>query len=351
MNIYVQSRGYDQDKDYCWIQAIADGTVEAEIPPLSKNAISLLETSFPSLILERLPEERLLLLITGLEPEARLDIINRQIRIDLALVAANTEENELILRQLAARTLIEEQRQLLTVEVGQAVELLKDPDFLQAYPEDRDRIKAAFESSNFNNEQELAAELMLLEETVSNFCQGKPVKYQDFVEIDQKLELSLTRAKEIYLPPDGQSSPEEDNIYTNFVEIGFYVSFAKLSAAIAAVNSAEVSPSEAPDLKNKVALNSPELREQLASELIRCKLPLDIKPLVVVTGFKKMETLVEANIWRGLSKLVETDEWTEIYPSQPQERFSLSMLREVVSGWLKSLSEFMSNQNKNDSPP
>ena len=343
MKIYVQSRGYDQDKDYCWIEAIADGSVRAEIPPLSKNAISLLEMSCPSVFLERLPDKRLLLLIIGLEPEDSFDIINRQIRIDLALVTPNTDENELLLRQLAARALIEVQRQSLTVEVGQAVELLKNPDFWQIYPEDLPRVKAAFESSNFNNQQELAAELNLSEETVCNFLEGKPVKHEDFVEIDQKLELNLTRAKEIYLPPDGQLSPEENNIYTNFIEFGFYVSFDKLSAAIAAVKSAEVSRSESPYLRNKVALNAPKVREQLADELMRCKLPSDTKPLVVVTGFKKMETMEEAQIWRGLSKLVQTEEWTDISPSKPHERFSLSMLIEMMSGWLKLLSEFISN--------
>jgi hypothetical protein len=342
MNIYVQSRGYDQDKDYCWIQTIADGTVQAEIPPLSKNAISLLETSFPSVLLERLLDERLLLLITGLEPENSFDIINRQIRIDLAFVVPNTDENESLLRQLAARALREKKLQLLTAEVSQAVQLLKDPDFLQVYPEDRERIKAAFEESDFNNQQELAVELNLPEEIVHKFCEGKPVKYQDFVEIDKKLELSLARAKEIYSPPDCQLSPEEENIYTNFVEFGFYVSVEKLLAIVSAERGAEVLPSEAPDLTNKVALNSPELKEQLADELTRCKLPLDMKPLVVATGFKKLETFVEAQTWRGLSKLVETEEWMEITPVQPQSRFSLSMLSEIVSSWLKYFSALIS---------
>ncbi len=351
MNIYVQSRGYDQDKDYSWIQAIEDGTVKAEIPPLSKNAISLLETSFPSLILERLPDERLLLLITGLEPEERLDIINRQIRIDLAFVAPNTDENELVLRQLAARALIEEQRQLLTVEVGEAVELLKNPDFLQVYPEDGDRVKVAVEEKYFKNPQELAAEFNLPEETIRNFGEGKPVKYEDFVELDKQLDLSLTQAKEIYLPPDAQLPPEDENIYTHFVDRGFYVSFSKLSAVISAEQIGESASSHSPDLTKKIGSNSRAFREQLADELMRCKLPLNIKPLVVVTGFKKIETLVEAKIWRGLSKLVDAESWTEIAESKSQDKWSLSMLIEIVSGWLKLISEFMSNEEKNDSPP
>ena len=344
MDIYVQSRGYDQDKDYCWIQVLEDGTVKSDIPPFSKKAISLIESSSPSIILERLPEERLLLLITGIEPENRLDIINRQIRIDLAFVTANSGEDEFALCQLAARALIEEQRKLLTAEIGAAVELLKSPDFLLVYPEDIEKVKVALEKSNFESNKELADALNLPEETVSNFAEGKPVKFQEFVEIDKKLELNLTRAKEIYLPPDAKtSSPEEDNIYTNFIDCGFYVSFSQLKAAVSGEETPEVSPSEAPDLTKKIGPNSPELRAQLAAEIKRCKLPPETEPLVVVTGFKKMETLAEAKVWRGLSKLVDTDGWTAISESKPEPKLSFSMFKEMVSGWLKSVNEYLDN--------
>lgn len=348
MNIYVQSRGYDQDKDYCWLQVIEDGTVKPEIPPLSKKAISLIETSSPSIVLERLPEERLLLLITGIEPEKRLDIINRKIRIDLALVTTNSEEEEFALRQLAADALIEEQRKLLTVEISGAVELLKNPGFLQVYPEDIERVKLAFEKSDFKDMQELATALNLSAETVSNFCEGKPVKFDEFVATNKKLELNLTRAKEIYLPPDANlSSPEEENIYTHFVDYGFYVSFSQLKTLVFGEKTAEVPPREAPDLTKKIGPNSPELRAQLAEEIRRCKLPPETEPLVVVTGFKKVETLADAKIWRGLSKLVDTEGWTEISESQPKDKFSLSMVVEMVSGWLKSVSKLMANEDKN----
>jgi hypothetical protein len=344
MDIYVQSRGYDQDKDYSWIQVLEDGTVKSDIPPLSKKAISLIENSSPSVILERLPEERLLLLITGIEPENRLDIINRQIRIDLGFVAANSGEEEFALCQLTARALIEEQRKLLTAEIGGAVELLKNPDFLLVYPEDIEKVKVALEKSLFSSNKELADALNLPEETVGNFTDGKPVKFQEFVEIDKKLELSLPRAKEIYLPPDAKtSSPEKENIYTNFIDCGFYVSFSKLKAIVSGEETAEVSPREAPDLTKKIGPNSPELRAKLAEEIKRCKLPPETEPLVVVTGFKKMETLAEAKVWRGLSKLVGSDGWAEISESQPKDKFSLSMFKEMVSGWLKSFNQYLEN--------
>ncbi len=354
MKIYVQSRGYDQDKDYSWMQVMEDGTVVPEIPPLSKKAISLIETSSPALVLERLPEERLLLLITGLEPEDRLDIISRQIRIDLAFVGTNAGEDEFALRQLAARALIEEKRKSLTASVSAAVELLKNPTFLLVYPEDIEKVKLALEESDFPNQQELAAALSLPEETVGNFVDGKPVQYEDFVKVNDTLKLNLTRAKEIFLPPDAnlslpeEENPEEENIYTNFIDYGFYVSFSKLLAVVSGEGTEEVSPSEAPDLTKKIGPNSQELKAQLAEEIMRCKLPPETEPLVVVTGFKKMETLAEAKIWRGLSKLVDTDGWTAISESKSKDKLSLSMLVEMVSGWLKSVSKYFGNIEDKD---
>ncbi|NEP43859.1 MAG: hypothetical protein F6K35_33415, partial [Okeania sp. SIO2H7] len=317
--------------------------------PLSKKAISLIESSSPSVILERLPEERLLLLITGIEPENRLDIINRQIRIDLAFVGTNSDEDEFALRQLAADALMEEKRKLLTVKISKAVELLKNPDFLQLYPEDSDKVHDAFEKSDFESRKELAEAVNLSEETVANFAEGKPVKFDEFVEIDKKLELSLSRAKEIYLPPDAKmSSPEEENIYTNFVNYGFYVFFSQLKTLVSGEKTEEVSPSEAPDLTQKFGPNSPELRAQLAEEIKRCKLPPEMEPLVVVTGFKKMETLAEAKIWRGLSKLADSEYWMEIPQSKTEQKLSFSMFKEMVSGLVKSFSQYLANNNDED---
>ena len=51
----------------------------------------------------------------------------------------------------------------------------------------------------------------------------------------------------------------------------------------------------------------------------------------------------EAQIWRGLSKLVDTDGWTEIPQAKFQDKLSLSVMIEIVSLWLKSLVEPMSN--------
>ena len=59
-----------------------------------------------------------------------------------------------------------------------------------------------------------------------------------------------------------------------------------------------------------------------------------------------MEILTEAQIWRGLSKLVDTDGWTEIPQAKSKIKLSLSMMIEVISAqfkWLKSLVKAISN--------
>lgn len=234
MELYVQSRGYDQDKDYRWLKILQDGSRELQLPPLSKKAITLIQSDSPSVVLERLQEDRLLLLITGIEPEGRGDFLDRQIRIDVAWVRDNTEENELALRRVAARALREKDWNDLSKEVSQAVTLLKDQQLRNVASEDM-----------------------------------------------------------------------KENEY------GFRVSFSDM-LRLASVKPEELSSSQEPDRTKKIGKNVLKLREELAEELQRCDLPKEQDPLVVVTGFKKRETLEQAGVWRSLSKLVDTEDWEKI---------------------------------------
>lgn len=66
-----------------------------------------------------------------------------------------------------------------------------------------------------------------------------------------------------------------------------------------------------PDTVAKRAKTSPERKRELAAELRQYPLPVQPGVLVVVTGIKKEDTLREAGVWRGLSTLVKTEDWTE----------------------------------------
>lgn len=81
---------------------------------------------------------------------------------------------------------------------------------------------------------------------------------------------------------------------------------------LAQLNTGIQPANQEPEPKCKIAKLSDELREDLALELERYSLPAGNGPLVVVTGNRSEDVLKEARIWRGLSKLVKSDEWQEI---------------------------------------
>ncbi len=81
-----------------------------------------------------------------------------------------------------------------------------------------------------------------------------------------------------------------------------------------------------PDRTKKIGRTSQELRDELAEELEKYRLPSSEGPLVVVTGIKKAEVLENAGVWRGLSSLVEAEDWETIPETET----------EALSGYLKN---------------
>lgn len=218
MDIYVQSRGFEQEHDYRWLQIYGNGTIQEQLPPISLEVTNLIDSESPSVVLEKLPNEQILLLITGIEPDERVDFLDRQIRISVAWVGLSSDES--FLRSLAVRALKCEEQQSLTAEINQAV------------------------------------------------------------------------------PLGG--------------EYGFQISQENMLNLISANLSTQLTASKPPNLTQKIGKNSPNLRNQLAKELQEYQLPTEPGTLVIVTGIKKRETLENAQIWRSLSLLVETDDWEAI---------------------------------------
>ncbi|NET58777.1 MAG: hypothetical protein F6K47_22300 [Symploca sp. SIO2E6] len=121
MKIYVQSRGFEQEYDYRWLHVYGDGTTEQEIPPISLEVTNLIDSESNSIVLEKLNREEILLLITGIEPDERVDFLDRQIRISVAWVGLISDEP--VLKNLAVRALQAEEQYSLTAEINQAVPL------------------------------------------------------------------------------------------------------------------------------------------------------------------------------------------------------------------------------------
>ncbi|MCT7984480.1 hypothetical protein NG796_14355 [Laspinema sp. A4] len=67
---------------------------------------------------------------------------------------------------------------------------------------------------------------------------------------------------------------------------------------------------------DKLAKNCDRTKETLATQLEHYGLPQREGPLVVVTGIKSKDALIQAGVWRGLSKSVEEEDWTPIRERQ-----------------------------------
>lgn len=87
-------------------------------------------------------------------------------------------------------------------------------------------------------------------------------------------------------------------------EYGFQVAFEEISE----ISAGEVGNNFV-DSQYKVGKNSQTLREDLALELEQHELPDENGPLVVVTGIKEESALINAGVWRGLSSLVQSEQW------------------------------------------
>ena len=84
---------------------------------------------------------------------------------------------------------------------------------------------------------------------------------------------------------------------------------------------------------DKLAKNCDRTKETLATQLEQYGLPQREGPLVVVTGIKSKDALIQAGVWRGLSKSLEEEDWTPIRerqdaprspgePFQPEKKFN-----------------------------
>jgi len=119
MDIYVQSRGRERDYDYRWLQICEDGSTKRQIPPLSSQAIDLIDSDALSVLWERLESDKIILSIAGIEPDDRVDALGRQIRILIAWVGLNSDEP--VLRSIAARVLNSKEQEFFIAEINEAV--------------------------------------------------------------------------------------------------------------------------------------------------------------------------------------------------------------------------------------
>jgi len=107
--------------------------------------------------------------------------------------------------------------------------------------------------------------------------------------------------------------------------------FEKLNQSILDEETIDNMPLESSETRPKMAKNSQELRDSLAGDLQRSCLPKDYEILVVVTGIKSEDSLIQTKIWRSLSNLVKSDNWKDIPKKELQQpNFKMAVLAIVA---------------------
>ncbi|MGD1715115.1 hypothetical protein [Dapis sp. BLCC M172] len=105
-------------------------------------------------------------------------------------------------------------------------------------------------------------------------------------------------------------------------ELGFQVDFEHIEK-LTNINVAQnLLQYKLPNTTKKIAQLSPQRQKELASELKEYSLPNQQGLIVVVTGIKKEQALIDANIWRGLSSLVLSPNWQILDQNFPDKNFS-----------------------------
>ena len=93
---------------------------------------------------------------------------------------------------------------------------------------------------------------------------------------------------------------------------GFYFDSSKFKELSKSILYSITLNALAPDNTIKIAKNSQDLQTDLGLELQSSFLPSDYELLVVVTGIKSEDSLAQANIWRSLSNLVQSENWKTV---------------------------------------
>jgi hypothetical protein len=102
----------------------------------------------------------------------------------------------------------------------------------------------------------------------------------------------------------------QDNVQGNFSQLVALVKPAKITS-FTTFNSDEFNC-------RKIAKISTKMKALLAEELKEFGIPERDGVLVVATEIKKEETLKQAKVWRGLSALIESEEW-QVYQSNDSD--------------------------------
>ncbi|NEO33115.1 MAG: hypothetical protein F6K36_22360 [Symploca sp. SIO3C6] len=136
-----------------------------------------------------------------------------------------------------------------------------------------------------------------------------------WVSEDSEQEQRILRMIAVRALRDWDSLREDINVAVQFgSEQGFQVLFEEIKLLTMKGKdlpaSGQLNNDE--ELNYKISKNLAERKQELANLLEQYSLPKREGSLLVVTEIKAEETLVKAQVWRGLSNLVNSDNWKVI---------------------------------------
>jgi len=291
MDVYVQSAGRDPEYDYYWLSVCKKGRFFRKCPPHIGEINRLIQSESCSVLLNRYDED-LILVVTGLRSKERKDYCGRTVRNSVLWAGSINEEKAF--RHFAAKI-------LLDLKYGK-VEIIDIID------------KSIDFSEDFNINEENMEELKAGEISEEEFNEVKNILLECQSDDINEKELIEKLAKVTF---DGESKDYKIRMIVNYFKFGFYFDKDRLAGLLRDHYKFDFSSTEEKRkiiLKKMIAKNTGDRIEDLVRDLTLDEFSkviekLNIFPSVVVTDKKNPETLKEANIWRGLSNLVESEDW------------------------------------------
>ena len=291
VTVYVQSAGREPEHDYCWLSTCKKGRFFRRYPPHISEINRLIQSESFSVLLNRYDED-LILAVTGVRSKERKDYCGRTVRNSVLWVGSLNDEKSF--RHLAAKILLD-----FTEGKGEIIDIID---------------KAINFSEDFNINEENMEELKAGEISETEFEALKNILIEFQTDKINQEELIKSFAG---IPFDEEKKDYKIKMLVNYFKFGFHFDRERLTGLLRDHYNFEFSPLEERRkiiLKKMIAKNTDDRIEDLVRDLTldefsRLVEKWNIFPSVVVTDKKNPETLKEANVWRGLSNLVESEDW------------------------------------------
>ncbi len=186
MNIFVRSRGIKSTDEYTWVEVTETSEKKRDDFPnlFQDESTNLIYSEKTSVVLSR-KEDKLLLLITAIEPEGRGDNFKRQIRISIGWIEEDSADNEEAFRLLASRALDNQEVPKLTKEIAEAVSL----GGVHGFKTDYQKLLGLISSCKIEHKEVDSQPLTELDEKFNKLAQISPETKQSLVKMLRQFQL------------------------------------------------------------------------------------------------------------------------------------------------------------------